>query len=261
MEPSMETTGWNEAKRIGPFLLDAAVALLRAGASSDRIRINTERLAAVSELSLQVAISPLAIVLTLTDTAGHVQYHGTGTIAAQGVNFQVISGVSHLSWDAIEGKVTPEEAKERLTGILAKPHFNRWLLLLVVSLAGSAFCYTFGGNAGEMAVGFGATFIGLFCKQELVKHAFNSYIITYLSAVAAGLFVGLVNLGFPHFVLEHAFSTCVLFLIPGVPLINAITDLIEGYTLNGVARGVAALLHALAIASGLATVLFLFNYI
>jgi uncharacterized membrane protein YjjP (DUF1212 family) len=257
----METTGWNNARQIGPFLLDSAIALLRSGASSDRIRINTERLAAVCEHSLQLAISPLAIVLTLTDKAGHVLYNGTATIAAQGVNFQVISGISHLSWDVIEGKTGANEAKEQLKQILAKPHFNRWLLLLAVSLAGSGFCFTFGGGAGEMAIGFFATFFGLFCKQELVKHAYNTYIITYVSAVTAGVFVGILHLVFPQLIMEHAFSTCVLFLIPGVPLINAITDLIEGYTLNGVARGVSALLHALAIASGLVTVLFLFKIV
>jgi len=130
-----------------------------------------------------------------------------------------------------------------------------------VSIAGAAFCYTFGGNASEMTIGFFATFFGLFFKQELVKHSFNTYIITYVSALTAGVFVGLTHLIFPQLKLEHAFSTCVLFLVPGVPLINAITDLIEGYTLNGVARGVSALLHALAIACGLVTVLFLFNII
>jgi len=257
----METSEWNDAKQMGPFLLNAAVALLRSGASSDRIRINIERLAAVSQYTLQISVSPLAIALSLTDVSGHIFYHGTGTIPAQGVNFHVISGISHLSWDVCEGKAGETESWEKLKEILAKPHYNRWLLLLVVSIAGAAFCYTFGGNAIEMTIGFFATFFGLFCKQELVKHSYNTYIITYVSAVTAGVFVGFMHLIFPELKMEHAFSTCVLFLVPGVPLINAITDLIEGYTLNGVARGVSALLHALAIASGLVTVLFLFNII
>jgi len=59
--------------------------------------------------------------------------------------------------------------------------------------------------------------------------------------------------------LEHAFSTCVLFLIPGVPLINAFTDLLDGNILNGMVRGVNALLFALAIAFGLLTTIIIYN--
>jgi len=100
----METSEWNDAKQMGPFLLNAAVALLRSGASSDRIRINIERLAAVSQHTLQISVSPLAIALSLTDASGHILYNGTGTIPAQGVNFQVVSGISPLRWVFSEGR-------------------------------------------------------------------------------------------------------------------------------------------------------------
>ena len=50
---------------------------------------------------------------------------------------------------------------------------------------------------------------------------------------------------------EHALATSVLFLIPGVPLINSLTDMIDGNTLNGIVRGVTGLIMAFAIALGL----------
>lgn len=257
----METNKWNDARVLGPFLLDAGLALLRSGASSDRVRSNMERLAAKGDYVVHLVVSSLSISLSLNDDEGHVLYNGTGSIKALGVNFKVISGISLLSWNVLEESVSFENAKAELATILALPHYNRWLLLFTVGLAGAAFCFTFGGGAFEMAMGFLATFFGLFCKQEMIKHAYNVYIITYVSAVVAGTFLGCVHLAFPNIKLDHAFSTCVLFLIPGVPLINSITDLIEGYTINGVARGVGALMHALAIAFGLVTALFIFNFI
>lgn len=257
----MYTNGWNEARVLGPFLLDAGLALLRSGASSDRIRSNMERLAAKGNHVLHIVVSSLSVSLTINDERGHVLYNGTGSIAAQGVNFSVISGISLLSWSVMEERLDFEMAKDELKRVLVKPHYNRWLVLLMVGLAGAAFCFTFGGSAYEMTMGFLATFFGLFCKQEMIRHSYNVYIITFVSAVVAGTFLGCMHLAFPGYKLDHAFSTCVLFLIPGVPLINSITDLIEGYIINGVARGVAALMHAMAIAFGLVTVLYIFDFI
>jgi len=49
----------------------------------------------------------------------------------------------------------------------------------------------------------------------------------------------------------------VLLLVPGVPLINGVKDLINGYPMNGLARGVNALVIVLCIAVGLSFALWL----
>jgi uncharacterized membrane protein YjjP (DUF1212 family) len=77
--------------------------------------------------------------------------------------------------------------------------------------------------------------------------------LTAAAFTAAAFKLGLGN------EVEHALSTCVLFLVPGVPLINCLTDLVDGYIINGIDRGVNALMHAMAIAFGLALALYLFS--
>jgi len=133
------------------------------------------------------------------------------------------------------------------------------IILCFVGLAGAAFCYTFGGNTIEMLITFGATFCGLFVKQQLTKYSINPYMCIYLAALVASLFTGAFHKAGLNVNLEHAFSTCVLFLIPGVPLINCFSDLIDGNILNGVVRGVNALIIALAIALGLSTTIIMYN--
>jgi uncharacterized membrane protein YjjP (DUF1212 family) len=133
--------------------------------------------------------------------------------------------------------------------------------LVAVSVAGAAFCYTFGGSYFEMLITFGATFFGLLTKQILVKKSVNAFICTYFSALAAALFIAIVYKVGPATQLEHAFSTCALFLIPGLPLINFIIDLLDGNILFGLERGINALIHAFAIALGLTTVLYIFNVV
>ena len=58
----------------------------------------------------------------------------------------------------------------------------------------------------------------------------------------------------------HAFSTSVLFLIPGVPMMNSFSDLIDGNILNGITRGVNVLIIAFAIALGLLMGLLIYNF-
>lgn len=52
-----------------------------------------------------------------------------------------------------------------------------------------------------------------------------------------------------------ALATSVLFLIPGVPLINGVIDIVEGHVLIGCSRLIGALLLILCIAVGLSVTL------
>jgi uncharacterized membrane protein YjjP (DUF1212 family) len=151
------------------------------------------------------------------------------------------------------------EAGKELENLAQLPEYNRYIVLIMVGLAGTSFCYTFGGNAIEMGITFLATVAGLFFKQELLRKKFNPYLVTYCSAVLAALIIGIGWKAGIESRLDHAFATCILFLIPGVPLINAIIDIIDGYILNGLDRGINAIIHAFAIASGLATIIYLFQ--
>ena len=250
------TTG---AKEFGSLILDVGVYLLSSGASCSRIRITMRRLATSFNYLAHISIAPKSVSLTLNDEHDTAVFSGMRSIAAQGVNFKTISGISRLSWNAAENNLSLQQIRDELNRLVSLPHYPRLILLLCVSIAGAGFCYTFGGNLTEMLITFGATFCGLFVRQEAIKAKFNPFICVYMGALVASLFAGVfVKSGLPvNF--EHAFATSVLFLIPGVPLINCFTDIIDGNILNGLVRGINALMVALAIAFALLTVMLLFN--
>jgi len=94
---------------------------------------------------------------------------------------------------------------------------------------------------------------GLFVKQEATKLNFNPYLCVYLAALTSSLIAGSLvkfNPGTDH---EFAFATSVLFLIPGVPLINAFSDMIDGNLQNGLIRGMNGFIISFSIALGLLT--------
>ena len=256
----MQVPTFVDPRIFGPLLLDIGMALLSAGASSRRVRITMARIAAAYQYALHVDIGPKSISLTLHGANAQEAFTGTRSTAGVGVNFKIISGISRLSWTITEKKWSMNEIRDELNRLLNLSGYPQLVVLIVVGIAGAAFCYTFGGDAFEMLITFGATFCGLLVKQYLTKKSFNPYFCTYLSALMAALFIGAVYKAGTGLKLEHAFTTSVLFLIPGVAMINAFTDLIEGEILNGIERGFNVLIHALSIAIALSTVLVIYNF-
>lgn len=255
----MDEQGNNDAKEFGSILLDVGVYLLSSGASCSRIRITMRRLATTYNYNSHISIAPKSISLTLNDESDNALFSGMRTTPAQGVNFKTISGISRLSWNAFENEMTIQQVRDELNRLKALPHYPRLIVLFFVGIAGAAFCFSFGGKLPEMVITFGATVCGLFVRQEAIKHKYNPYICVYVGSLVASLFVGTFVKAGLNINFEHAFATSVLFLIPGVPLINCFTDFIDGNILNGIVRGINALMFVLAIALGLLTVMLIYN--
>lgn len=239
-------------QQLGPVILDMGIMMLKSGASSHRISIVMSRVTAAYGCVAHMDIQPKSFALTLEMESEGTAFHGMRRTQDYGVNFTVLSGISTLSFELGEKQLTPQALRDELDRMSSIPHYPRWLILVMVAMAGAGFCYTFGGNMMEMGIAFVATFSGLFTKQEMVKRSFNHYVCTFVSALVAALTIAVFyRLGF-DLPMQHAYATCVLFLIPGVHLINFFIDLVAGNILYGIERGVNALIHTFAIALGLA---------
>jgi uncharacterized membrane protein YjjP (DUF1212 family) len=165
-----------------------------------------------------------------------------------------------MSWQIVLEKWSVERINQELAALNKKHLYPRYLVLLLVALAGASFCRLFGGNAIEMAATFVASFCGLWVRQEAMKLKFNFYLSIFFASATASLVSGFYFYFNPAETYIHAFSTSVLFLIPGVPMINSFSDLIDGNTLNGVTRGVSVLIMAFAIALGLVLALLIYKF-
>lgn len=164
-----------------------------------------------------------------------------------------------MSWRIIEEKWGAEQIRQELGRLSSLPNYPRILILLLVALAGSSFCHIFGGQMIEMAFAFVATFAGLIVRQLVTKKHFNPYVSVYFGALTASLISGLaikLHLGTSP---EMAFATSVLFLVPGVPLINMFIDLLDGNLMNGLLRGINGLIITFAIALGLLSAMIIYQ--
>jgi len=246
-------------KEIGSMLLRVGALLLSAGASTHRTRNTVSRISMAYGYTTEMMITNRAITLSISDIKNEHIFNTLKRIEGHGVNFKVVSGISRMSWNVVRDNWTMEQINIELDRLAALPHYPRLIILATVGLAGASFCRLFEGSIIEMLVTFLATFVGLFARQEALRKKLNVLICVFLSAFAASIIVGLFWYLKVTPVLEHAFTACVLFLIPGVPLINSFSDIIDGNVVNGVVRGINGLMIAFAIALGLLATMLIFN--
>ena len=250
-----------EPAELGHILLRIGTSLLHAGASTTRVVKNITRIADAFGYEAHVDLGTRVVSISLDnkDREEHVFTGSRSAPSMPGADFKVITGISRLSWSVVEKRMTLTELKNDYERAVEANPYPRIIVLGLVGLSGASFCYIFGGRSIEMAITFVATIAGLLVRQELQRLKYNPYLVTFSSAACATLVVSLMSMLHLTIRLDHAFATSILFLIPGVPLIIAFIDLMNGYIINGLDRGVHASIHAFAIATGLATMLYLFN--
>jgi uncharacterized membrane protein YjjP (DUF1212 family) len=249
-----------EIKDIGNMLLEVGTLLMSSGANTGRIRTTVNRISDTFGYTTELLITHRALMLTISDEENNYFFDILKRTAPHGVNFRVVSGISRMSWRIVEEKWSVDQINEELARLTALPHFPRLVILLLVALAGASFCHIAGGAAPDMIITFIASFFGLFVRQQATKMRFNFYLCVYFAALTASLISGAlsVKLGWGDSQ-EHAFATSVLFLIPGVPLINSFSDLIDGNLQNGIVRGLNGFIISFAIALGLLTAKFIYQ--
>ncbi len=248
-----------QIERLGSLLLKIGSLLMSSGANSMRIRVTLDRIATTFGFNAELLITHRALMINLESKEQNHAFNMLKRTSPHGVNFRLVSGISKMSWNIVSGNWTMDEIDDELDRLQALPHYPRIIVLTFVSLADVSFCRLFGGGVVEMAVAFVATFIGLIVRQETTKMKYNPYMCMYLAALTSSLISGLAvkyNIGTnPQF----AFATSVLYLIPGVPLVNSFSDLVYGNIMNGIVRGINGMTIVFAIALGLTSALFIYQ--
>lgn len=249
----------DKIEQIANLILEIASLLMMSGANTNRVNLNIDRFASVLNCEAFSFISHKTIILTITDIATNETYTRVKNIPPHRINFSIIAAVSKASWNAISENWTIEKIRTEINSIKEQKRFSKIVVLIAVSFAGMGFCNIFGGDYLNMLVAFVSTFIGAFVHQLTHNKRYNVYIGAFFASLVAS---SLASLGVVYsFGLDPqtALATSVLFLVPGVALINSFTDFLDGNFLIGLVRFTHGFMTVLAIGLGLFTAMILFS--
>ena len=247
----MKTT--TELTQIADFVAEYATYLLGSGVHTSRVIRNSQRIGKSQGIDIQLSAFQKSIVMTAHDDSTGENITRVVGIPALPISFERNSDLSALSWEAVDKQLTLDEVRSRYERLISKPSIDPIFVLLTVGLANASFCRLFGGDWTAMSIVFTSTLVGFAAKQRMQAHKVNHFIIFILSAFIASLCAS-AALSFDC-TAEICLATSPLFLVPGVPLINGIIDILDGHVLIGFSRLVNAMSLIVCIAVGLSMTL------
>lgn len=246
-----------EIKEVTRFISSYAACLLGSGVHTSRVIRNSTRIAESFMLTIHMTTFQKSMIITVSNKDRLQLITEVVETPTLPINFEYNSELSSLSWDAYDKHLTVAELWDKFDAIKNKPKMNQWIIVVLVGLANGAFCRLFIGDWIAVAIVVLATMLGFYLRLQLHHKAVNHFIQFTLSAFVAS-FVASFSLYFSQ-TSEVAIATSVLYLIPGVPLINGVIDILEGHSLTGGSRLIQALLLIVCISVGLSASLLIFQ--
>ncbi|MGL5405246.1 MAG: threonine/serine ThrE exporter family protein [Propionibacteriaceae bacterium] len=228
--------------------------MLAAGTGSFRVK------AAMGRVAGALGIEQLEARVGLTDIVATTRAKGSFRtqvveVPVPVVNTNRIGELMRVSLRAEPG-LSVEELHDQLDEVEDRQAlYPAWVAVVGALVACAAFAFLNHGRWADcVAAGFGAA-AGKSAQVFLRKHfRFNQLADVGIAAAVAGmvylLFVYLLRIGVGQTVHEVAFTSAILFLVPGFPLMTAALDLARFDFASGIARLFQAVMLILAASLG-----------
>lgn len=180
-------------------------------------------------------------------------------IAERTTDLQKVSEVNDISRRLTERQLTAAEARERLGVVDDAAHaYPVWVQIAAAALTGACFTVMFKGSLQDAlpsllisGAGFAAaTYLHRLVQIRFFAEFIASFIIGLLAFFSVKFGVGRE--------MDKIIIGCVMPLVPGLLITNAVRDLMAGHLVSGISKGADAFLTAFAIGTGIGLVLSIF---
>ncbi|HJE89072.1 MAG TPA: threonine/serine exporter family protein [Rikenella microfusus] len=248
------------------LLLRTGKLLMESAADTSRIMRNMKRTAAylgLPEEHLHIYINYNMLMVNLGDEEH--SFSKFQRCEKHGINMTAISAISKLSWRAIREDYSLERYEEELENIRTrKRNYTPWQVAVGAGFACGGFCIQFGCDWPAFFYASIAAILGFRVRAVLNDLGSNHYVNIAAAAFVATLLAwasaflstaqwpGALGAVLHSDTPWHPLLACALFIVPGVPLINFVSDMLDNYVQVGITRAVNTLLIVVAMAFGIA---------
>lgn len=239
-------------------LLNIGKLLMECGADTGRISSEIQQAATfmgIPHSYLNIHISYTTIMINIFHQERSITVFRKTPVHIP--NMAMINAVSKLTWRAFErhySLTTYEHLIKKLQHTI--PIYPDWLKGIACSLGSAGLAFLYSADMIALVVTFICSLCGYFIRSLSQRLGFNEYLGNALCAFTA-MFIAY---GFYSFIelgsLVYVLVCCTLFMIPGVPLINSVTDTINNHILSGVTRAIRTLLIVGSMTLGMAMALY-----
>ena len=224
--------------------------LLLNGSDTEQVQASMARFAAVFGVEANLLVSYEAVLVTLIQ-GDHIRTKIGYRLPGTGVGMAAIEAVNRLVDDAGVKRPRLDDVRAALDAIEHQPPiYPRWLVVAGLGVTAASLGRLFGGDwLACLAAGLAGA-IGSWVRLELgrrhVNPVLSAFIIALVSGIVGGVIVEFGTSSTPALSLVAP----AMILVPGVPLINGILDMMRNHVTIGLSRLGFAALVVLAIALG-----------
>lgn len=246
------------------LLLRTGQLLVESAADTNRIMRNMKRTAAflgLPEEHLHIYVQFNMLMVNLSDNEH--SFTKFQRCDKHGINMTTISLISKLSWKAIREDYSIERYAEELEAIASRPrNYTPVQVAIGTGFACGGFCIQFGCDWTAFFYASFAAAIGMYLRGLMLRKGLNNYmgiaVAAFISTVIAWATTYLPSSWTDTSL--HPLLACALFIVPGVPLINFVDDMLDNYIQVGLTRAINTFLMIVAMSFGIAFFLKLSNF-
>lgn len=261
-----ESTNVQILRRKLDLLVKTGVMLMSSNADCPRIMRNMKRCEAYLGLPdeyIHIFLNYNIIMVNLSD--GTHSFSKYQRVDSHCIEFTVISKVSKMLWTAIREDWSLDRYEAELDALKhVHKQYSPWMIAVCAGFACGGFCVQFGCDWPAFFYASIPAILGFRLKMFLGKLHWNGYVGIAVSAFLATLLAWLTTFislnptlaaDLPTFLHSdtpyHPLMACTLFIVPGVPLINFVSDMVSDYVQVGLTRAVTTLMIILAMSFGI----------
>ena len=234
------------------IILTVGQVLAENGSSVDRVIRSSKRVAEFMKIPKEVfhmQVTPSAIFLNISeDDKSNISFRNCEKNA---VDMNLITSLSNFTKRALEKNYSQKKFKDILDNIISrKKLYSHMQIIFATGIFCGGLCFVFGGDIISAIYTAICSAIGKFFQLKLSKLGVNHFAVISIAAFVATFLAYFAYL-LPTETMAAPIIACTLFLIPGVPIINATIDILNNFLLNGMTRAFQAILITISMTAGI----------
>ena len=216
------------------YCVDLSRRMIVSGANLERVQLAVARVCHVYHLhEVSVYLLSTFVSISARDEQGHYASRQVA-IPPAGIHLERLQRLNRMSYVVCETQPRADKLQAMTETAWKVKEYPDWMVLLAQMLAMSCLCLIFGGGAAELLSVLAVTvlmhYLSLLLSHTGIDHMVSNALIMF---AATALAITTRQAGLPA-EMPVVIITVSMLMIPGIPLVNAVRNLLCGNEMNGI---------------------------
>lgn len=185
---------------------------------------------------VQVMVTAEALLVTVGSEA-HFQTKVGHALSAMTVDMGTLMALQQVVDGICLGTLKAQAIDAQLDAVeQARPEHSPLVMTLGIAITAASLARLFGAQWSVVIAAFMAGLLSVVLRRLMGRYSLNGVATVFITALLSGVCSILVLRAFPGASPVLCLTAAGMILVPGVPLINGVRDLVSGHPGNGLAR-------------------------